>query len=155
MTVQCVSQALVVLGLALFPAAPREAVPRVPELARVHAALTRADSNQIQAGEERSGTLSSADANYGDGTFYQDWKYAGKKGERLTITLRSEEFDAYLRFGQLKGGEFSQIVARDNGAGGNDSLVQVTLPAEGEYVIRVNTFLEGTGAFKLKVESRR
>jgi hypothetical protein len=110
-------------------------------------------SNQIRAGEERTGALAATDPNLSDGTLYHDWVYTGKRGERLTITLKSEAFDSYLRFGRVRGGEFAQITARDDGAGGSDSLLQITLPADGEFVIRVNTFMEGTGAYRLKVVS--
>ncbi|HEX2093931.1 MAG TPA: hypothetical protein VHG28_16120 [Longimicrobiaceae bacterium] len=158
MNLQSVSLALLVAGTAAWaghsPAAAQNPAPAAAS-APAAPAVQEAASNQIRAGEERTGALATTDPSHSDGTFYHDYIYTGRRGERITITLRSDVFDAYLRFGQMRNGEFTQIAARDDGAGGSDSLLQTTLPADGEYVVRVSTFLDGTGAYRLKVESRR
>lgn len=108
----------------------------------------------LRPGESGSGTLEDADPKTFDGTFYDDWTYAGKRGERLSVTLRSTDFDAYLLFGRLEKGRFSYIRAEDDGAGGNDSLYEVTLPADGQYVLRANTLFAGHGAYTIQVTRR-
>lgn len=156
MTLHDVSTALLAASIAFAAGYPHTTHP-APEATLAPAAWTVQGpaSNEIRAGEERTGTLASTDQTLSDGTLYQDWVYTGKRGERITVTLRSDAFDAYLRFGQMRNGQFAQIAARDDGAGGSDSLLLTTLPADGEYVIRVNTFVEGTGAYRLKVVSGR
>lgn len=107
----------------------------------------------IRAGQTVSGSLSASDPVTFDGTYFQDWIYSGKRGERLVFILRSSAFDAYLQFGtKEQGGRFEYIGAEDDGAGGNDSRMEVTLPADGDYVLRVNTLFAGEGAYSLSVQ---
>lgn len=108
---------------------------------------------RIRAGTSVSGTLDENDPLASDDTHYDDWIYSGRRGERLIITLRSRAFDTYLQFGKLVGGKFQYIDAEDDGAGGTDSLMAITLPDDGDYVIRANTLFKATGAYTLQVES--
>lgn len=109
---------------------------------------------RIRAGQRVSGALAEGDPVTFDGTLYDDWIYTGRAGERLAITQRSGAFDSYLQFGRVEDGKFSYIGAEDDGAGGNDSLYEVTLPADGEYVIRVNTLFEGRGPYTVEVQRK-
>jgi len=106
----------------------------------------------IRVGQTVSGSLSGRDPTTFDGTHFQDWVYSGKRGDRIVVTLRSSAFDAYLQFGRAQDGTFQYITAQDDGAGGNDSLLATTLPADGDYVLRVNTLQMGTGAYTLSLE---
>ncbi|HEV2146544.1 MAG TPA: hypothetical protein VGR37_03930 [Longimicrobiaceae bacterium] len=106
----------------------------------------------IRAGQTVRAALTDGDPVTFDNTHYQDWIYSGKRGERLVITLRSAAFDSYLQFGRRAGGRFEYIGAQDDGAGGNDSLMAIALPEDGDYVLRVNTLHAGTGAYSLTVE---
>lgn len=108
----------------------------------------------IRAGETRSGTLSAADPVKDDGSYYDEWRVSGREGERLQIDLRSQDFDAYLTFGMRRGGVLQSIANDDDGAGGTDSRVTVTLPATGEYVITANSLFEDeAGKYTLSVAS--
>jgi hypothetical protein len=108
----------------------------------------------IRAGQTVQGTLSSGDPRMGDASFYRDYRYEGRAGEKVTVTLRSSAFDAYLHVGRLQDGRFVSIDTDDDGAGGNDSKVELTLPATGTYLFRANTLVGGaTGAFTLTVTS--
>lgn len=109
---------------------------------------------RISAGQTVSGALDTSDPRTFDGTAYDDWIYTGKAGERLAVTLRSGAFDSYLQVGTLRGGQFSYIGAEDDGAGGNDSLYEITLPADGEYVFRANTLFAGHGPYTIQVTRR-
>jgi hypothetical protein len=106
----------------------------------------------IRAGQTMRAALTDSDPVTFDGTHFQDWIYSGRSGERLVITVRSTAFDSYLQFGRKSGSQFEYIAAQDDGAGGNDSLMATTLPADGDYVLRVNTLHRGTGAYSIQVE---
>ncbi|HEX7240367.1 MAG TPA: hypothetical protein VF263_08890 [Longimicrobiaceae bacterium] len=108
---------------------------------------------RIQGSRTVTGELEITDPKASDNTFYDDYLYVGKAGERLIITLRSEAFDTYLHLGKVQDGKFSSIDTEDDGAGGTDSLMAATLPADGEYVIRVNSLHKSAGPYTLKVES--
>jgi hypothetical protein len=70
--------------------------------------------------------------------------------------MRSSDFDAYLAGGTPQGPEGDDIVAEetnDDGAGGLDAMLSVTVPTSGIYGIRANSVLaDVTGAFTLTVE---
>ncbi len=129
--------------------APAQTAPPV-----AGAVPTSMAASRVAAGQSVSGTLETADPAASDGTYYDDWTYSGTRGDRLTLSLRSDTIDTYLRFGRMKGGEFSQIAENDDGGEGSNSLLQVTLPADGEYVIRVNTLVTETGPYTLRVTKR-
>ena len=110
----------------------------------------------ISAGPATSGELSDADPELDDGSFYDLWTYRGHAGEQLRITMSSEAFDTFLAIGRMVNGEFEELGTADDGAGGTNSLLEVTLPADGEYVIRANSLSGGsTGAYTLMVETSR
>lgn len=107
----------------------------------------------IMAGQTVSGRLDAADYLRDDGTYYDDWFYEGRAGERITVTQASTDFDSWLLLGRVVNGEFQLDEFNDDGAGGNDSRITYTLPADGRYVIRVNVVGRGrTGAYTLLVD---
>jgi hypothetical protein len=109
----------------------------------------------LQAGRRVSGRLYSSDPTLDNGAAFHLYTYQGRRGERLTLTLRSTDFDAELVMGTRGGrhGIGSVLERDDDGAGGRDSRIDVTLPGDGEYVVRVNPLLSGTGEYTLEVES--
>ncbi|HEX5870871.1 MAG TPA: PPC domain-containing protein [Longimicrobium sp.] len=115
----------------------------------------RRDGGPLSAGDRVRGRLSDADPSLDNGAAFHLYTYQARRGERLTLTLRSQEFDAYLVIG-TRGGRhgIGTVVARDDdGAGGRDSRIDVALPTAGEYVIRVNSLMPATGEYTLEVES--
>lgn len=106
----------------------------------------------IQAGQTVRGQLDSSDATADDESYFDAWTYQGRAGERLVITMRSTDFDAYLNVGQGTGDEFESIESDDDSDGGTNARVTITLPRTGTYVIRANTLSAGeTGAYTLTV----
>lgn len=88
-----------------------------------------------------------------DESYYHLYVYRGRPGERLRVTMRSVLFDAYLTGGRMAGGEFEAEVWDDDGAGGTDALLEITVGETGEYVIRANTLLPGRmGSYTLTIE---
>jgi Bacterial pre-peptidase C-terminal domain len=110
-------------------------------------------ASPIEPGTTVEGQLLDGDAWENDGSRYDLWSFRGRAGERVTITLRSEDFDAFLRFGRGRGEEWEQIANDDDGAGGSDSRITVTLPEDGEYLVYANTFGSGErGSYTLRVD---
>ncbi|MDP9348518.1 MAG: PPC domain-containing protein [Gemmatimonadota bacterium] len=115
--------------------------------------VTEYRSTSISAGRAVSGSLDSSDPVLNDRTYYDLYTYRGRRGERLRITLRSSDFDAYLELGTRRGGGYSRLASNDDGGGGTDSQIDLTLPAEGEYVIRANSTGRATGSYTLQLQS--
>jgi hypothetical protein len=125
----------------------RERVSRAP-----------APPRPISAGQGMSGELDEDDATLEtDGSYYELWSYQGRAGEQLTIRMDSDDFDTYLAIGRMEEcGEFEEIATMDDGGEGTNTLLEVTLPEDGEYVIRANSFsADETGSYTLVVESSR
>ena len=109
---------------------------------------------RITAGQAVSARLTDRDPTLTDGSHYQLYEYRGRAGEQIRITMRSGDFDTYLGGGVMQGGSLNATDTNDDGAGGTDSQLTVTVGASGVYVIRANSLSGGvTGAYTLLVES--
>ena len=109
----------------------------------------------VMAGDRLRGRLSSSDPTLDNGAAFHLYSYQGRRGERITATLRSTDFDAMLVLGTRGGrhGVGSVLTRDDDGAGGRDSRIDFTLPNDGEYILRVNPLLPSNGEYTLEVES--
>lgn len=105
-------------------------------------------------GPEVTGTLDENDPTLEDDSYFDYWTFTGQAGERLRIVMAADEFDTFVAIGQLEGETFTEIANNDDGGDdGTNSLIEVTLPANGTYVIRANSFSGGsTGTYRLKIE---
>ncbi|MGE3524828.1 MAG: PPC domain-containing protein [Gemmatimonadales bacterium] len=109
---------------------------------------------EIKLNETRSGSLDVNDLRLDDGSFYDLWKFVGKAGQTIRIVMRSSDFDAYLVLGRMDGSSLAPIGSDDDGAGGTDSKLVLTLPVDGVYVLRANSVhAEETGNYSLSIET--
>lgn len=111
----------------------------------------------IRPGETARGALAETDAvDEADDTFFDSFTLQGTRGQRLRIEMRSDSFDTFLAFG--RGSQSSWVVSDtdDDGLGeGTHSRLLVTLPEDGEFVIRANSVGSGaTGPYTLSVTER-
>jgi CHAT domain-containing protein len=83
-----------------------------------------------------------------DGSYYETQTFEGTAGETLTIELTSDDFDAYLIL-QSPTGE--AIAEDDDGAGGSNARIVMTVPTTGTYTLVVNSYAAGeTGSYRLE-----
>lgn len=136
---------------------PRSAiVPAVVLILGVHAVPTVAQPVPIQAGQTISGALQPGDGELVDDSYFDLYEYRGQPGEALVVTLRSSDFDAYLQGGPADGADMDVADEDDDGAGGTDARMTVTVGATGVYRIRANSYGGGqTGSYTLTVTSDR
>ena len=107
----------------------------------------------IRPGETVRGSLGASDRSLDDGSFYDCFNLQAQAGQSLSITLRSDDFDAYLSLHQ--GGSCdSEIQSDDDGLGdGSDSRLEHTFGRGGRYSLRANSLSSGeTGRYALVVE---
>jgi hypothetical protein len=111
----------------------------------------------LQAGVRAQGVLNDDDAVLeADNSYYDLWTYQGREGEALKIQMMSDDFDTYVAIGRMVNGTWEEVASMDDGGEGTNTLLEVTLPATGEYVIRANSFgAEETGDYTLLVETSR
>ena len=112
-------------------------------------------STVLRAGSTASGSLDANDLPLDDGSYYDEWTYSGEGGERVVITMTSDDFDPFLmafRGSSVAGGEF--ITEDDDGGGGRNAQITITLPASGTYTFAANTFGSGeVGSYQLSLRS--
>jgi hypothetical protein len=104
----------------------------------------------LRAGQQVDGTLTPGSVLRSDDTYMNGYYYDGVAGEQITVTLRSPDFDSWLVIDQPHG-PFRQW--NDDGGGGQDSKLAITLPATGRYIIVANAVAKhSTGRYTLRVD---
>jgi hypothetical protein len=118
--------------------------------------VVKITSRPIALGQTVSGTIESADPETDGGQYFHQYAVTAQPGERIRITLRSSTFDAYLTWGRLVGNALEGTTTDDDSAGGTDSQLDVIVPREGTYVIRVHSLgARETGAYQLSVDRQQ
>jgi hypothetical protein len=106
----------------------------------------------LRLGDVVSGSLGPADRMLGDSARYDTFLLRGSPGERITITLRSEDFDAYLFGGALRGSVFIPAAEDDDGGGDTNARLTITVGADSSYAVRATSYEGGeSGAYTLTV----
>lgn len=116
------------------------------------AALPAAAQSAIRPGGSVQGVLNASDRALEDGSYFECFALQAQAGQRVSVTLRSNDFDAFLAVVQGRDCSAGEAVETDDdSAGGTDSRVETTL-GSGPYSIRVNTLGGGeTGAYTLSM----
>jgi len=114
--------------------------------------VVKISSRTIALGQTVSGSIESADPETDGGQYFHQYAVTAQPGERIRITLRSSTFDAYLTWGRLVGSTLEGTTTDDDSGGDTDSQLDVVVPRDGTYVIRVHALGTGqTGAYQLTV----
>ncbi|RZJ04226.1 MAG: peptidase [Brevundimonas sp.] len=104
----------------------------------------------IEIGGSVEGRLSEDDGKGAGGSTADRYRFHGREGQRVRISMSSDDFDAYL---ELFDESETSLATDDDGAGeGTDSRLIYTLPREADYVIETRAFSEGTGDYTLSIE---
>jgi hypothetical protein len=107
----------------------------------------------IEPGSTVSGVLSGSDPVPSTRGAFKVYQFRARGGDRLTATLRSTDFDSYLRVGRDVGGITDELEADDDGGGDTDARVRFTAPADGVYLLIAQALEpEGRGDFTLVLE---
>ncbi len=111
-------------------------------------------NGSILSGTTARGTLTETDAIAEDGTHYDAYEIAVADGEKLRLTMVSNDFDAVIEVG--KAGEAWEAVASDDdGLSDTHAHLEWTVEGGGDYVIRARGFSQGEfGTYALTVEPR-
>jgi hypothetical protein len=108
------------------------------------------EGRTIRLGSVVTGRLGLGSQTVQDGRPGEAWQLQGRAGDRVSIVLESDDFDSYL---YLAGPGLDGVRTDDDGAGGLNSLIELTLPADGPYQVVASALSSGsTGAYTLRVE---
>ncbi|WP_309627678.1 PPC domain-containing protein [Brevundimonas sp.] len=110
----------------------------------------------ILVGATARGTLGEDDALAEDGSFYDAYKITVKVGDKLRLTMVSNEFDAFIDIGREdEAGVFTSVVSDDDSLSDTHAKVDWAVEEEGDYIIRARSFSSGqSGAYALTVEPK-
>ncbi|WP_029417828.1 PPC domain-containing protein [Brevundimonas bacteroides] len=109
----------------------------------------------IIVGATARGSLGEDDAIAEDGSFYDAYRISVKAGDKLRLTMVSNEFDTYLDIGRGEGAEWMSVASDDDGLSDTHAKVDWSVEEDGEYIIRARSFASGqTGAYALNIEPR-
>ncbi len=111
----------------------------------------------ISIGQTVNGNLTTNDCPLGDGTFYDAYSFSGTAGQRVAVSMTSNQFDTFLILNRPDG---SPLAIDDDGGGGTNSRIPpgssfITLPTTGTYTIWANAFdpSDTTGAYSLTLSA--
>ncbi len=94
-----------------------------------------------------SATLSPVDRTLPDGSYYKVYQFQGRAGQSVAIEMRGNGIDPYL---VLFDPNTKKIAEDDDGAGGKNARLIVTLPMTGKYTLYANSYEVGdTGSFTI------
>lgn len=93
-----------------------------------------------------------------DGTYIEYRTFYAVAGQRVTATMRSSAFDAFLIVGQWSNGRFNEMWSDDDSGGGDtgfDAQVSFVAPFTGLYTAALTSYGQAeTGLFSFEVEAR-
>jgi hypothetical protein len=108
----------------------------------------------IRTGQTVDGRLGAGDARDEDnGRWIDAYRYQGRAGERIAIDIASTDFHTLFRIGQMAGGRFRELDRVSILTRGKDYHAEAVLPADGEYVIRVGSWMTvREGAYRMTLQ---
>jgi hypothetical protein len=121
---------------------------------RAASASPLAPVGDLRAGRPVTGALARGDSILQeDSSFVDAWRYAGRAGERVTVTMSSKSFDTFLSIHM--GG---QVIATNDdvrGGSGTNSRLTLELPVTGVYTVNANSVRRGeTGMYSLALTTQ-
>jgi hypothetical protein len=97
------------------------------------------------------GSLDQRSNIFADNSFFNVYEFEGQAGQQVTIEMRSQEIDPYLI---LVGPDQQDLGQDDDGGGGHNARLSVTLPTTGTYWILANSYgAEEEGNYELQLSS--
>ncbi|HEX6369533.1 MAG TPA: caspase family protein [Longimicrobium sp.] len=112
----------------------------------------RSDAVALTPGQRRTGQLQAGDPVMDDGSLFDIYTYQARAGERLSLTMRSRDFDTFLTVGRMQGEEMELIVRDDDSGGGTDSRAEFTIDRDGPIFVAANALSEDmTGSYTIEL----
>ena len=107
----------------------------------------------MRVGQTRSGALASGDPESDDGTRFDAFSVSLRAGQRVAVTLKSDDFDPVVSVGRTAASGFSELASNDDGGGdGLNSYLVFTASDTGSYVVRASSLaVDGLGNYVLEL----
>ena len=97
-----------------------------------------------------SGILDHQDNRLTDNSLYDEYLFNGQQGQEITITLTSDDFDAYLLLIDNQGNKIAENDDIDQN--NSNATIRIALPYTGQFRVIVNTYDQtGQGQYQMNV----
>jgi Bacterial pre-peptidase C-terminal domain len=104
----------------------------------------------VRIGDVISGSLGQNDDALETGSLIDAYRFQGRAGQRVRLTVRPNGFNAVVAIGSTEGDFFEMHDTTETGS--SDADLTVVLPRAGEYIVAVNArYPRQTGAYTLWV----
>ena len=110
----------------------------------------------LLVGSTAWGTLTETDATTDNNSHYDAYRITVRGGEKLLITMVSNDVDSFLVVGRVKAnGDFEVLASDDDGLTDTHAKLEWTAPADGTFEVRAGAYQYGqTGVYALTVEKK-
>ncbi|HAD83906.1 MAG TPA: peptidase [Brevundimonas sp.] len=106
-------------------------------------------ATSVTVGEETRGRLTPDSASSDSGAPADLYRFSGRAGQRVAITMKADGFDTYL---ELFDANHNSLATDDDSAGDLNSRLTHTLTEDGDYLIEARAFSSGEGPYTLNIE---
>ncbi|WP_433952591.1 PPC domain-containing protein [Brevundimonas diminuta] len=103
----------------------------------------------VTIGEETRGRLNSDSATSDSGAPADLYRFSGRAGQRVAITMKADGFNTYL---ELFDANHNSLATDDDSAGDLNARLTHTLAEDGDYLIEARAFSSGEGPYTLNIE---
>lgn len=94
----------------------------------------------INTGQTLKGVLEPGDFLDTDAVYNDVYMFSGRRRQKVSVTGRSPDFDIFIRVLYVDADTIVQLGEDDDGAGGTDASLTITLPADTEYSLVVSSW---------------
>ena len=116
------------------------------------ASTTPEPAQAIAIGTALTGRLEEADDRLGSGARGDRYRFAARRGQRITASVTSADFDTYLILRRPDGSQDGNDDIRVPGETSTNSRLDTVLAEDGDYVLTVTSFRPGeTGKYRLSL----
>ena len=99
-----------------------------------------------------SGSLNSSDAVWDDASLYDRWTFSARAGQRLVVTMESDDVDAYVR---VVGRDGNTLESDDDSGSETNARAEFEAPYTGEYFVIATSYGSGdTGSYGVRLDAR-
>ena len=106
-------------------------------------------SRSIAIGDEVRGRLDEDSPKSDSGASADLYRFTGRAGQRVAISLNADDFDSYL---ELFDANHNSLATDDDSGGELNARLTFVLPEDGDYLIEARGFSDASGPYDLKLE---
>ncbi|WP_436355620.1 PPC domain-containing protein [Brevundimonas sp. CEF1] len=107
------------------------------------------EARSIAIGDEVSGRLNEDSPKSDSGSSADLYRFTGRAGQRVAISLKADDFDSYLELFDVN---HNSLATDDDSGGELNARLTFVLPEDGDYLIEARGFSDASGSYDLKVE---